>query len=566
MKGYEFIAETMKKYDVTSVFYMESMFENVIRELKKKGVKAVLAHSENAAGYMADGYARASQKPGVCIAQSIGAANMVGGIYDATLANSPVIAITGKKQANLQYTGAYQETDHKLLFEGITKLNVDMNDVSHTPFLLRRLFKDAVTGKPGPVHWDIPNNCGITTEFADINEDIIVQEEYKSYPAVRPAVSDSGKLSEAASAIFEAKKPLLVVGRGAIVSGAGKELYKLAQKADIPIVTTPDGKTIVDESDPLWAGIIGAYGMSCANVVATNADLVIFVGTQASDQTTMGWSTPPKAVKSIQIDIDPRELGMKYPHAIGLCGDVKVVLKQLLREVKATSKSAWRKEVSKHVNKTLAEYKALQTAKGQAISPARLCAEISQALPKDAILFADTGNSAIWGSTMIRMKATQKFYRAAGSLGWSFPAALGGKCALPDKPIYCFCGDGAFYYHMAEMETAVRNGINTVTIINNNRGLVQVRELLDIVYKDEPFESKEAGYRFSDIDLSKVAEAMGCWSKRVTDANDILPAIREAEKAGRPAIIEVITSDDYTPNPCVDGPRPLYGFASAGLK
>ncbi|NCB42234.1 MAG: thiamine pyrophosphate-binding protein [Clostridia bacterium] len=566
MKGYKFIADTMKQYGVTSFFYMESMLENVICELKKQGVKAVLAHSENAAGYMADGYARASQRPGVCAAQSIGTANLAAGIHDASLANSPVIAITGKKPGILQYTGAYQEAEHRLFFEGITKFNADMTDLKQTPYILRRLFKDAVTGRPGPVHLDLPNNCGVTAEFADIDEDVFVQDEYKSYPAFRPAVTDGEKLTDAVRAISEAKKPVLIAGRGAIISDAGKELYALAQKSDIPIVTTPDGKTIIDEKNPLWAGVVGGYGMVCGNITAYNADLAIFVGTQANDQTTNGWTMPPRGIKAIQIDIDPRELGMKYPDTIGLYGDAKVVLQQLLDSTEAVSRPDWRKEVEGYVEATLNEYQAMQLADRKVITPERLCMEISKALPENAALFADTGNSAIWSSIMIRMKDTQSYYRAAGTLGWAYPASLGGKCALPDRPVYCFCGDGAFYYHLPEMETAVRNGINTVTIINNNGGLVQVRELLDVVYKDEPIKSKEEGYRFSNIDLSKVAEAMGCWSKRVTDVNEILPAIKEAEASGRPAIVEVVTSDSYPPNPMFDGPRPLYGFADAGVK
>ena len=565
MEGYKFIAESLKKYGVTSVFYMESMLENVTLELKKQGVRGILAHSENAAGYMADGYARCSGKPGVCMAQSIGTANLAGGIYDAALANSPVIAITGKKAGALQYTGAYQEAEHRLLFEGITKFNAEMTDSNQLPFLIRRLFKDAVTSKPGPVHLDLQNNCGVTAEFADIGAEIFAEEAYKTYPSHRPA-ADAESIRKACKAMSEAEKPVFIVGRGAIVSGAGEELYQLAKKTDIPVITTLDGKTIIDETDPLWAGVIGGYGMRCANYIASKTDLAIFVGTQASDQTTNGWATPPGNVKAIQIDIDPRELAMKYPNAIGLYGDARVVLGQLLSAAEEKQRPEWRSEAAGDVETTLNEYKALGENETTVITPEKLCADVTKALPDDAVLFSDTGNSAIWSAIMIRMKATQRYYRAAGSLGWSFPASLGGKCALPDKPVYCFCGDGAFYYHLSEMETAVRNGINTVTVINNNGGLIQVRELLDVVYQDESLKSKEECYRFEGTDLSKVAGAMGCWSKRVADAKDILPAIQEAAASGKPAVVEVLTSDSYPPNPLLKGPRPLYGFAGAGLK
>lgn len=565
MKGYQFLADTFKEYGVTSIFYMESMLENMTLELRKQGVKCVLAHSENAAGYMADGYARCSGRPGVCMAQSIGAANLAGGIYDAALANSPVIAITGKKPGVLQYTGAYQEAEHRLLFEGITKFNAEMTDPNQLPFLIRRLFKDAVTGKPGPVHLDLQNNCGITSEFADIEEVAGAETAYGAYPAHRPAADAEG-IRKACEAMDRAKKPVLIAGRGAVVSGAREELYRLAKKADIPVITTLEGKTAIDESDPLWAGVIGGYGMKAANDIASRADLAIFAGTQASDQTTNGWTSPPRNIQVIQIDIDPRELAMKYPNAIGLCGDARVVLGQLLSAVKEIKRPEWRNETAGEIGRALAEYKAFTESETKVITPEKLCAEVTKALPDDAVLFSDTGNSAIWSAIMIRMKATQRYYRAAGSLGWSFPASLGGKCALPDKPVFCFCGDGAFYYHLSEMETAVRNGISTVTVINNNGGLVQVRELLDVVYQGEPSKSKEECYRFGGVDLSKVAEAMGCWSRRVTDAKDILPAILEAAESERPAIVEVITSDSYPPNPLLKGPRPLYGFAGAGVR
>ena len=562
MKGYELIVETLEKYGVNTYFYCETMFQNVVRELKKKGIKTVLAHTENAIGYMADGYARATGKPGICAVQSIGAANLAAGLYDACLANTPVVAITGKKQDNLQYTAAYQEAEHRLLFEGITKFNAELNDVRHFPYLFRRLFKDAVTGRPGPVHLDVPNNCGIPTEFAEFaDNELYIQMDYNKYPPARPALTDNEKLAEAADAIAKAKKPLLIVGRGAVISGAGKELYELAKKADIPIVTTPDGKTIINEDDPLWAGIIGTYGMVCANNIAMTTDLAVIVGSQVSDQTTTGWTMPPRATKVIQIDIDPREPGMKYPDAIGLVGDAKIVLNQLGYVVKDIKRPEWRKEVSAEVNKTLSEYKELQSQAGKIISPERLCAEITRALPDNAILFSDTGNSAIWSGIMVRMKETQSYYRAAGTLGWGFPASLGGKCGVPDRPVYCICGDGAIYFHMSEMETAVRNNINTVTIINNNGGYVQTREMLDIVYENESEEEKQRTYKFSDTtNFSKVAEAMGCWARRVTEADEIYPALKEAEASGRPAVVEVLTSESYPPNPRSNGPRPLYGF------
>ena len=302
-KGYQFIAETLEGYGVTHVFYVEAMLRLTLRELDHMRVKGIMTHTEGAAGYMADGYARVTGRPGVCMAQSIGAANMTGGVQDAWLANSPVIAITGKKRAPYQYRNSYQEADHRLFYESITKFNADVTQPEQLPYLLRQCFREAVSGKPRPVHLDIPNRMGRTTELASIYEPVYIDQAFKKYPAFRPA-AEADQVEEAARIINEAERPVIVAGRGARISDAGDEIYELALKGDIPVVTSPDGKTLIDETDSLWAGIVGSYGMDCANRTVSNADLVIFIGTQTGDQTTVDWKVPLPDVKAVQIDIE----------------------------------------------------------------------------------------------------------------------------------------------------------------------------------------------------------------------------------------------------------------------
>jgi len=350
-------------------------------------------------------------------------------------------------------------------------------------------------------------------------------------------------IKAAVQEIAKAKKPVIVIGRGAAISGAGEEIYELAKKADIPVVTSPDGKGLIDELDALWCGIVGSYGMDCANKVVLAADLVIFIGTQTGDQTTFDWKVPAIATKVIQIDIDPEELGKNYPNSIALLGDAKVVTSQLLEKVWAAKHEAWRMEARNYVDNTLAEYDLQQNSQEIPMRPERLCAEISKALPDNAVLVADTGYSAVWTATMLRMKTSQKYFRAAGSLGWSFPASLGIKCGAPDRPVICFTGDGAFYYHLNEMETAARNNINTVTIINNNKALVQCRSDLSLVYKDA-MEKMPRRFHYLDVDFCKIAEAYGCWAKRVDDPNEIGEAIKEALAVGKPALIDARTQRD----------------------
>jgi acetolactate synthase-1/2/3 large subunit len=549
MYGYEYIARFFKEYGLTHYFYIEAMLRIAAKEMGAAGIHGILAHSENAAGYMADGYARVTGKPGVCMAQSIGAANLAGGIYDAFLACSPVIAITGKKRPPFQYKNSYQEADHRLLYEGITKFNAEYTNEQQLPFLLRQCYRAAVTGKPRPVHLDLPNRMGRIAEMAEIKEPLYVEEIYKKFPAYRSAASEK-LIASAVIAIKKSERPVIVAGRGASVSGAGPEIHGLAKKADIPVVTSPDGKTLINEYDSLWAGIVGDYGMDCANKTVARADLVIFIGTQTADQTTLNWTIPLPTVKTIQIDIDPSELGKNYPNCVGLLGDAKTVCAQLVQAVEDAKRPAWRQEAVSFVKVTLDEYQKLQVSDGAPIHPARLCNEISKALPDNAILFADTGFSAVWTATMLRMKSSQRYFRAAGSLGWAFPASLGAKCALLDIPVFCFAGDAAFFYHLSEMETALRYGIKTVTFINNNQILGQSSGGIKAVYKDDPSKAA-ARYQFLDLNLSKIAQDFGFAGIRVEKPGDIAGAITNAVQLDKPVIVEVMTDKNATVQPAL---------------
>ncbi len=554
IKGYKYIADTIAGYGVTHVFYIEAMLRMTLKELNKMGVKGIMAHSENGAGYMADGYARISGRPGLCMAQSIGAGNLAGGIMDARLANSPVIAFTGKKDPQYQYRNAYQEADHRLLYESITKFNAEITKPEQLPYLLRQCFREAVTGKPNPVHLDMPNHMGRIAELYDVEEPVYIEEAFMKYPAFRP-VSEENRVIEAAAEIDRARKPVIVAGRGSIISNAGEEILKLALKGDIPVVTSPDGKTIIDENDSLWAGIVGNYGMDCANKTVRNADLIIFIGSLAGDQTTLDWNVPAADMRVIQIDIDASELGKNYPNSIGLLGDPKIVSAQLAERIKDNKHDEWREEVTGYVNDTKADYEKYLTSDSLPIRPERLCLEINKVLPDNAVIVADTGFSAVWSAIMLRMSPTQRYIRAAGSLGWAFPASLGVKCGAPDRPVICFAGDGAFFYHLSEMETAVRNGINTVTVINNNQVLAQCSGDLNKIHEEDP-EGGANLYTFKPVNFSRLAEEFGCYGIRVEKPEEIGPAIKKALDMGRPAVVEVMTDSKATvPSPVMQNQR-----------
>lgn len=521
---------------------MEAILRYALKDMEREGIKLIMAHSENGAGYMADGYARATGKVGVCMAQSIGAGNLTGGITDAWLACSPVLAVTGKKNLHLQKRNSYQEYDHTFMYESVTKYNADIADPQQLPYMFRQAMRAASTGKPRPVHLDVVNNLGRDTELSKIADQSVVDSVFAQTPAFRPAAADS-KVKEAVRAIAEAKKPVILVGRGARLSDKGDVIIELARKFDVPVVTSPDGKTVIDENDVLWAGVCGYYGMDCANRTLHHSDLVVVIGSQMNDQTTCDWTCPPMNTKIVQIDIDPEEIGRNYADCIGLPGDAKTVVEQLLAEGESAKHDEWRRKVSGYVAETLEEYAVLQQSDCDLIRPERLCYEISKALPEDAVLVSDTGYSAEWTSTMLRMKASQDYFRAAGSLGWALPGSLGVKCGVGDRPVFCFIGDGGMYYHLCELETAVRCNIKTITIVNNNGILSQCSNDIKNVYADDP-KTAPKRYTFVPTDYRKLAEDFGCWSVRVTKAEEIGPAIAAALKASGPALIEVMTDAD----------------------
>ncbi|NLW78268.1 MAG: thiamine pyrophosphate-binding protein [Ruminococcaceae bacterium] len=548
LNGADYLAKLIQDNGTTHIFYQDAILTTTIRKLKEQGVHAILAHSEFAAGYMADGYARASGRVGLCLAQSIGAANLAASIHDAWLATSPVIAITGKKTARFQHRNAYQESEHRPLFAGMTKWNATMEDPQQLPFLLRQCYREATSGKPRPVHMDILDNMGLVVEGAEMQEPYLANPQYGAAPATRPA-AEPAAVAAVAQAMAAAERPVLVAGRGALVSGAGQALEQLARKADIPICTTVDGKAIIDEESDLWCGVVGGYGMDCANKTVRDADLVIFVGSQVSDQATLNWTCPAPDVQVVQIDIDGAEVGRNYPKCLGLQGDARTVLLQLLEGVPEGKRPPWRSAAKAFVDDTLARQLACAESVSTPVEPARLCAELSAALPDNAILVSDTGWSAQWSATMVRMKASQQYLRAAGSLGWAFPASLGAKCAVPERPVVCFSGDGAFWYFSNEMETAMRYNIPTVTVVNNNYALGQERLLYDRVYADNPALGRKM-VAFKPVSFAKIASEFGLHAVAVSHANDIGPAIRESLQANRPALVEVFT------NPDTAGPLP----------
>ncbi len=539
--GGRFIAETFKGYGVTHVFYVKAILRSALVEMEALGIHRVLTHSEKAAAYMADGYARVSHRPGICMAQSVGAANLASGLQDPYLGLSPVIAITGRALPASRYRNAYQEVLHGPLFEPVTKYNVCVDVLEQLPYLLRQAFREATSGAPGPVHLDVVGNLGVEVDTAEGVLEVIVEEPFTHYPAYRPE-PQAESVRAAAAMLENAERPVIVAGGGAVGSSAGPEITTLAEMLSIPVAASLNGKGTILEGHPLSLGVVGSYSRWCANRVVAEADLVLFIGSHAGDQVTNGWKVPRPGTPVIQIDIDPSELGRSYPNAVSLMGDAKVTVRRLIESLhRKTNGSNWAQRAQRVVKEWRDEVEPLRHSDAVPIRPERLCKELTEVLPPNTILVSDTGFAGIWTGTMVYLTHSgQSYIRCAGSLGWGFPASLGAKCAAPDRPVVCLTGDGGFWYHLSELETALRCGIKTVTVVNNNSCLRQCVEGIHRAYGDRPGKREEM-YMFWDVNFAKIAQDIGCLGIRVERPEEISKVLKEALESDLPVLVDVVT-------------------------
>ena len=553
MTGARFIAETLNGFGVTTLFFVPAILRGVLVEAEKLGMKRVLCHSEKAAAYMADGYARASHRPGIAMAQSVGAANLAAGLQDAYLALSPVLAITGRMPPVYRYRRAYQEIDHWQLYEPVTKYNAFVNETDQLPVMLRQAFREATSGAPGPVHLELLGFQGEMVADCEADLEVIIEESFRQYPAFR-SEPEKELVEQAARLLTHAQRPVLVAGGGAAASAAGTEIVKLAEMLSIPVATSLNGKGSIPENHPLSVGVVGTYSRWCANQIVSEADLVLFVGSQAGGQVTHFWQVPKHGTPVIQIDIDPSALGRNYPTRAALLGDARASLQRLIEVVEPKHANAdWTERTNELVAQWRQEFKPLFDSDASPIRPERLCKEICDFLPSDAVLVSDTGHAGIWTGAMIDLKeSNQRYLRCAGSLGWGFPAALGAKCAVPERPVICFTGDGGFWYHLSEFETALRCGINTVTVINNNHSLNQDKAGVDLAYREVTTGNPEEIWVFQDVDFSKIAQSMGGFGVRVEHPGDIQNALDQALASGKPAVVDIASDiNAFAPLPHV---------------
>ena len=550
--GAKFMAQALKEYGVTHVFVAPAVVREALAELSQLGVQSIVTHGEKSAAYMADGYARAANRPGICFAQSVGAANLAAGLQDPYLGLSPVIAMTGRKPPMDQQRNAYQEIEHSKPFASVTKFSAYVEQVEQLPYLLRQAFREATTGASKPVHLDLQGMSGNVIMQSEGDLEFVLENTFTSRPALRPEPSDDA-VREAAQVISRSQKPVIVAGGGVTSSSAQQEVVELAEMLNIPVATSLNAKGTITDDHRLSVGVVGSYSRWCANRVVAEADLVIYIGSHTGSQVTNEWKVPASGTQVIQIDIEPAELGRSYPNEVSLQGDAKATVQKLIESLEPThDRTEWTSRAIELVSQWREEVLPRATSNAVPIIPERLCNELTQALPPNSVLVADTGHAGIWTGSMVDLNhAGQDYIRCAGSLGWGLSGAIGVKCALPDRPVVCFSGDGGFMYHIAELETAVRYNIPVVSVVNNNHGLLQDKRGDDRAYQAVPGSHSSDLWEFNDVDMAKVAEAMGAFGIRVDQPQDIQGAIEEALASGRPAVVDVVTDplDSEAPIP-----------------
>ena len=541
MNGAEWLARALANTGMTHVFFVESTMRRTLLALGDLGVKPILAHSEKAAAYMADGYARVAGRPGICMAQSVGAANLASGLQDSYLGHSPVIAFTGHKEPSFQHRNSYQEIAHAPLFAAVTKFSTPVYSTGELPRLLRHAWRSALADPVRPTHLDFNGLQGDVIELGQTDAPIEIETEARKIPVHRP-VADERDITNAAKLLLGAKRLAIVAGDAAAASGAGPEILALAEALAAPIATTLGARGIIPTRHRLSAGVAGSYSAPPANRIVHSADMVLFIGCDTGDQVTLNWQIPQINTRIVQIDPDPTELGRSYPNTTGLVGDPKATVARLVQVVGKPARDGGFVEEAARIVADWRESMAPLIAKNTApIAVERLCAEITEALPQDGVLVADTGYSGIWTGTMIDLNgAGQTYLRAAGSLGWAFPASLGAQCAAGNRRVVCFTGDGGFYYHLAELESARRYQIPAVVVINNNSGFGQNLTGVRRISGNRPGRGEEL-IRFGPTDFTKVAASFGVRGIRVEEPNRIAPALAEALAGNEPIVVDVVT-------------------------
>ena len=510
--------------------------------LRQAGVRMVLTRSEFSAVYMADGYARASGKPGITYGQAgPGAANVAAALADPFWAQSPVVALTGATATGTAYQGEYQALDQMPLFAPVTRWSGFAASPARVPPLLALAMTQAMSGPRGPVHLDVPK------DFFGCEIDAAPRPPAR-LAAASPAHPDPGAVQEVVDRLVAAARPVVLAGEEVVRAGAGAVLQAFAEALHLPVATTIGGKTSLPGDHPLNVGVVGRYSAKVANEVVGESDCVLVVGSRLGGLATNGYTIPDRSATVLQVDIDPAVFDLTYAAAVHLVADARLAMEALARQAEGRTPSAdaqaWVASVRQRVQawRDGVRVAAAKTASGAALSPLQVLAVLSDH-NREITVVADTGYMAAWTGVLYPALRPASYFRAAGSLGWALPASLGVQLATTER-VVCVTGDGGLGYHLADIETAARLRLPVVVVVFDNRCLA--------------FEYHEQKYRhrgqvvdevndFSDADYAAVARALGAEGARVRTAEEFGRAFAAALDRDGPTVLDVLIDREAFP-------------------
>ena len=533
MTGAEIVVACLKEQGVDTVFgYPGGAILNIYDALYKHSdeIRHVLTSHEQGASHAADGYARATGKVGVCIATSgPGATNLVTGIATAYMDSVPLVAITCNVGTSLLGKDSFQEVDITGITMPITKHNFIVKDARDLAKVMRRAFRIAQCGRPGPVLVDITKDATANqAEYIEEVPDVILPDT---------ACITDVDLEQAATLIREAEKPMIFVGGGAIAADASAELLEFAEKVHAPVCDSLMGKGAFPGTHALYAGMLGMHGTKYANLGVADCDLLITVGSRFSDRVFGNASKFAQHAKVLQIDVDPAEINKNIITSASIIGDVKEVLKRLNPLLDQQNHDAW----VAHIEDLKERFPLKYNQEG--LTGPYIIEEIYRVTKGDAIICTEVGQHQMWAAQYYKYSKPRTLLTSGGlgTMGYGLGAAMGAKIAKPEKTVINVAGDGCFRMNLNELATASRYNIPIVEVVINNHVLGMVRQWQTLFY----------GGRYSatvlddKVDFVKVAEGLGCKAIRITKKEEVGPALEEAIAYGGPVVLDCqIDQDD----------------------
>ncbi|HBO84425.1 MAG: acetolactate synthase, large subunit, biosynthetic type [Deltaproteobacteria bacterium GWC2_42_11] len=551
LTGAQIFVECLLKEGIDTIFgYPGGAVLPIYDALYNAPLRHILVRHEQGAVHMADGYARATGRPGVVLVTSgPGATNTVTGIATAYMDSIPVVVFTGQVPTALIGNDAFQEADIVGITRPCTKHNYLVKDVKDIAKVIKEAFHIALTGRPGPVLVDLPKDIlNAQTEFkypekVDLRS---YQPTYEGHP---------GQVKRALDTILASKRPVIYAGGGVLLSGASNELKSFAEKLGIPVTLTLMGLGSFPGTHPLFLGMLGMHGTYTANMSVTNTDCLIAIGSRFDDRVTGKVDEFAPYAKIIHIDIDPTSISKNVRVDVPIVGDVKFVLKEILKGLteskrKKDTLSEWHEQVKKWKDTHKLSYK-----QNDKIKPQYVIEKIYELTKGDAIITTEVGQNQMWAAQFYLYDSPRQFLTSGGlgTMGYGFPAAIGAQVAFPHKTVIDIAGDGSIQMNIQELATAVQYKLPVKVAILNNRFLGMVRQWQEFFYE------KRYSYTCMDAapDFVKLAEAYGAVGLRAEKPEEVVPVIKEALKVNKPVLMDFRVDREEDVYPMVPAGQPL---------